>query len=60
MKDNNQDISDFVNMELHQGEGLEKAIRASGMSISYIAREMGRSRRHFYNIFEQEKVEMRP
>ena len=36
---------------VHRGEKLEKAIRESGISISSIARRLGKSRKHMYNLF---------
>lgn len=40
----------------HQGEILEKAIRNSGFSIALLAKKIGYSRRHFYNLFQNEKI----
>jgi len=35
----------------HRGECVERAVRASGMSLAELARRMKKSRRHVYNIF---------
>lgn len=40
----------------HRGEIVEKAIRESGYPIATLAKKLGRSRRHLYNIFENNKV----
>lgn len=37
---------------IHRGENIERAVRASGFSITKLANRLGRSRRHVYNIFE--------
>lgn len=41
---------------IHRGEIVEKAIRESGYPIATLAKKLGRSRRHLYNIFENNKV----
>jgi predicted transcriptional regulator len=41
---------------IHKGEVIEKAVRASGMSITKVAREMGKSRRWMYLLFENPYV----
>lgn len=41
---------------LHRGELLEKAIRESGVPISAVARKIGKSRKHMYNLFENPHV----
>lgn len=41
---------------VHRGEKLEKAIRESGISISSIARRLGKSRKHMYNLFENPQI----
>jgi predicted transcriptional regulator len=41
---------------VHRGEIVEKAIRESGYPIATLAKKIGRSRRHLYNIFENNKV----
>ncbi|MCZ8167550.1 MAG: helix-turn-helix domain-containing protein [Flavobacterium sp.] len=40
----------------HRGEIIKNAIYQSGMPISAIAKQMGKSRRWFYQIFEQKNV----
>ncbi|MEX1191131.1 MAG: hypothetical protein WED10_07440 [Brumimicrobium sp.] len=40
----------------HRGEIIEAAVRQSGISISELARRIGKSRRHLYNIFEHPQV----
>lgn len=37
---------------LHRGEIVEEAIRQSGLSLTIIAKRLGKSRRHLYNLFE--------
>ena len=41
---------------IHKGEVIEKAVRASGMSISKVAEKMGKSRRWMYLMFENPNV----
>lgn len=41
---------------IHRGEVVERAIRQSGMAITEVAKRMGRSRRHLYNIFEDPNI----
>lgn len=41
---------------LHEGKILEKAIRNSGVSIAFIAKKINYSRRHLYNLFENELI----
>lgn len=41
---------------IHKGEIIEKAVRASGMSISKVAQKMGKSRRWMYLMFENPTV----
>jgi transcriptional regulator with XRE-family HTH domain len=41
---------------IHKGEVIEKAVRASGMSISKVAEKMGKSRRWMYLLFENPNV----
>jgi hypothetical protein len=36
----------------HRGEIVEEVVRQSGMALSEVARRMGKSRRHLYNLFE--------
>ena len=40
----------------YEGEILEKAMRNSGVSIAFIAKKVGYSRRHFYNLFANKKI----
>ncbi|WP_353087825.1 helix-turn-helix domain-containing protein [Flavobacterium sp.] len=40
----------------HRGEIIKNAIYQSGMPISAIAKQMGKSRRWFYQIFDQKNV----
>ncbi|MFT5778362.1 MAG: putative transcriptional regulator [Crocinitomicaceae bacterium] len=40
----------------HKGEIIEKAIRDSGFSITRLAKQMGKSRRWVYQIFESPNV----
>lgn len=40
----------------HRGEIIENAVRKSGMTITLVAKRMGKSRRHLYNIFESPNV----
>ena len=40
----------------HRGEIIKNAIYQSGMPISAIAKQMGKSRRWFYQMFEQKNV----
>jgi transcriptional regulator with XRE-family HTH domain len=41
---------------VHRGELLEEAVRQSGISLAEVARRMGKSRRHLYNLFEDPHV----
>lgn len=43
---------------IHEGEILEKAIRSSGVSIAFLANKTGYSRRHFYNLFNNDVIPM--
>lgn len=45
----------FAHM-IHRGEIIEKVVRDSAYPISKIAQKLGKSRRHIYNIFENNKV----
>lgn len=38
---------------VHKGEIIEKAVRASGIKITELAKKMNLSRRHIYNLFEE-------
>jgi plasmid maintenance system antidote protein VapI len=40
----------------HQGEIIEKAVRASGYSITRLARKMGKTPRWLYYIFDNDTV----
>lgn len=37
---------------IHRGELVEEAVRQSGMSLTEVAKRLGKSRRHLYNLFE--------
>lgn len=41
----------------HRGEIVEKAVRESAYPITKLARKLGVSRRHIYNVFENDKVD---
>lgn len=41
---------------IHRGEIVEQAVRQSGISITSVAKRLGKSRRHLYNIFEEPNV----
>lgn len=43
-------------MSIHHGKILEKAIRQSGYPISKIAKRIGYTRQHLYNIFDKRKI----
>lgn len=45
----------FVSMQ-HKGEIIEKAVRESGYSITKLAKQMGKSRRWMYQIFDSSNV----
>jgi iron-sulfur cluster repair protein YtfE (RIC family) len=40
----------------HRGEVLERAVRESGMPITVLAKRLGKSRRHIYDLFQQAQV----
>jgi predicted transcriptional regulator len=40
----------------HRGEIIEQAVRQSGYSITQVAKRLGKSRRHVYNLFENPQV----
>jgi predicted transcriptional regulator len=40
----------------HRGEIVEKAVRQSGYSITQLAKRIGKSRRHVYNLFENPQL----
>lgn len=42
----------------HRGEIIEQAVRQSGYTITKLAKRMGKSRRHVYNLFENPHVSM--
>lgn len=46
-------------MKQHLGEVLEKAIRQSGYPITKIAKQIGYTRQHMYNLFHQQKIDLR-
>lgn len=41
---------------IHEGQILEKAVRTSGVSIAFIATKIKYSRRHIYNLFNNEVI----
>lgn len=41
---------------IHRGEIVEKAVRSSGTSITNLAKRLGKSRRHIYNLFNNSNV----
>ncbi len=45
-------------MYIHKGKLIEKAVRHKEFSISLLARRLGKSRRHVYNIFEKPDVSL--
>ena len=42
---------------VHKGEIIEKAVRESGISITELAKRIGKSRRHIYNLFNNSNIE---
>ena len=40
----------------HKGEIIEKAVRESGITITQLAKQIKKSRRHIYNIFDNPNV----
>jgi hypothetical protein len=40
----------------HRGEILERAVRESGIPIALLAKRLGKSRRHIYDLFHQVQV----
>jgi len=40
----------------HRGEIVEVAVRQSGFPITQLAKRLGKSRRHVYNLFENPQV----
>jgi hypothetical protein len=45
-------------MKQHVGEILEKAIRQSQYPISKIAKQIGYTRQHMYNLFNQAQIDL--
>ncbi|MFA9212268.1 MAG: hypothetical protein ACEQSR_00275 [Candidatus Methylacidiphilales bacterium] len=41
----------------HRGETVEKAVRDSGIPISSLAKKLGKSRRHIYNLFQYHNLD---
>lgn len=41
---------------LHKGELLANAIKKRGVPITIVAKKLGKSRRHIYNLFEEPNV----
>lgn len=42
---------------IHRGEIVEKAVRESAYSITKLADKLGKSRRHIYNMFENNRLD---
>jgi plasmid maintenance system antidote protein VapI len=42
---------------IHRGEIVENAVRDSGVSISSLAKKLGKSRRHIYNLFQYHNLD---
>ena len=42
----------------HHGEILEQAIRQSAISITKIAKKIGYTRQHIYNLFQQKSIDL--
>lgn len=49
-------ILHFCKMILHKGEILERAIRKHRFPITLLAKRLGKSRQHIYNLFEYPDV----
>jgi hypothetical protein len=43
---------------MHKGQVIEKAVRASGVPLTQLARRLNRSRQWVYNIFHTEQVSL--
>jgi predicted transcriptional regulator len=41
---------------IHRGELVEEAVRQSGMTLTEVAKRLGKSRRHLYNLFEDPQL----
>ncbi len=41
---------------IHKGEIIEKAVRKTGYPITLLAKRLGKSRRHVYNLFSNRSV----
>jgi predicted transcriptional regulator len=41
---------------IHKGEIIEKAVRKTGYPITLLAKRLGKSRRHVYNLFSNRDV----
>ncbi|KAA3651207.1 MAG: hypothetical protein DWP98_03420 [Bacteroidetes bacterium] len=48
----------FCKMALHKGAIIEKAVRSVEYPISLLAKKMGKSRRHIYDLFAMPNVSM--
>ena len=46
----------FCKMTLHKGKILERAIRRSEFPISLLAKKIGKSRQHVYDLFEKDVI----
>ncbi len=42
---------------VHKGEVIEKAVRSSGISITELAKRIGKSRRHIYYLFNNSNID---
>ena len=45
-------------MFIHKGEILEKAVRKTEFPISLLAKRLGKSRRHIYNLFDKSDLSL--
>ena len=43
---------------IHRGEIIEQAIRQSGISITEVAKRLGKSRQHLYNLFDDPNISL--
>lgn len=41
---------------IHRGEIVEAAVRQSGIAITEVAKRIGKSRRHMYNLFDDPNI----
>ena len=54
----NHKVLHFCEMILHKGEIIEKAVRKQRFPITLLAKRLGLSRRHIYNIFNNPKTSL--